>query len=229
MKTKHIFILFFTLSLLIINSCAPAYIPNVVNAPMLTNKGELQASVHFGASGFNPQFAYAITDHLGMMVNASFIDVTSDSSSTSDFYHKHTFFEFGPGYYTNFGSRFKFGTYGGVGFGKINAEYDNDLWTSRSDVKCTRLFLQPTIGMTSKVFDLGLSTRFVVVSFNQDSEKNTGIMFEPAVTAKLGWDHIKAVGQIGLSYPLNPDNIHFVYQVGLVSLGLQANFGKMFK
>jgi len=229
MKTKQFSLLLFTSAIFLINSCAPAYVPNVVNAPMLTNKGEMQASVHFGASGFNPQFAYAITDHLGIMVNASFIDVTSDSTSTTKSYHKHTFYEFGPGYYTNFGSRFKFGTYGGVGFGTINAEYDNDLWSSRTDVKCIRLFLQPTIGLTSKILDVGISTRFVVVTFNQDSNKDTGIMFEPALTAKLGWDHIKAVGQIGLSYPLNSDNIHFVYQPGLISLGIQANFGKMFK
>ena len=208
MKTKQFSLLLFTSAIFLINSCAPAYVPNVVNAPMLTNKGEMQASVHFGASGFNPQFAYAITDHLGIMVNASFIDVTSDSTSTTKSYHKHTFYEFGPGYYTNFGSRFKFGTYGGVGFGTINAEYDNDLWSSRTDVKCIRLFLQPTIGLTSKILDVGISTRFVVVTFNQDSNKDTGIMFEPALTAKLGWDHIKAVGQIGLSYPLNSDNIH---------------------
>jgi len=230
MKTKQFSILLFASAIFLINSCAPAYVPNVINAPMLTNQGEIQAAIHFGTSGFNPQFAYAFTNHLGIMLNASFLDMTSDTSSTSDFYHKHSFFEFGPGYYTNFGSsRFKFGTYGGVGFGKINAEYENEIWNSRVEVKCTRLFLQPTVGVTSKIFDLGISTRFVVVTFNQDSEKDTGIMFEPALTAKLGWDHIKAVGQIGLSYPLNSDNIHFVYQPGLVSLGIQGNFGKIFK
>ncbi len=229
MKTRPLFFLFYAFVVLILNSCAPAYIPNVINAPMLTNKGEIQASVHLGASGLNPQFAYAVTNHFGIMANASFLDVTSDSTSTTKSYHKHTFYEFGPGYYTNFGSRFKFGTYGGVGFGTINAEYDNNIWTSRTDVKCTRFFLQPTVGMTSKIADLGISTRFVVVTFSQDSEKDTGVMFEPALTAKLGWDHIKIVGQAGLSYPFNSDNIHFVYQPFLISLGLQANFGKIFQ
>jgi hypothetical protein len=228
MKRIQLFFPFYAIVLLLLNSCAPSYIPNVINAPMLTNKGEFQASMHFGASGFNPQFTYAITNHLGIMANASFMDATTDSTSNS--YHKHSFYEFGPGYYTNFGSRFKFGLYGGYGFGTINAVYENSLWTSRSDVKCSRLFLQPTIGITSSIFDLGLSSRFVVVSFNQEGlNPDTGVMFEPAITAKLGYEHIKAVGQIGLSLPINSDNIHFNYQFGLVSLGIQANFGKIFK
>ena len=229
MKTRRLILLFSVTAAFIINSCAPAYVPNVINAPMLTNKGEVQAAVHFGASGFNPQFSYALTNHLGIMLNASFLDMTSDTSSSTDFYHKHSFFEIGPGYYTNFGSRFKFGTFGGVGFGRIKAEYDNDLWVSRSDVKCTRFFLQPTLGMTSKIFDLGISSRFVMVSFKQESEKNTGFMFEPAVTGRIGYEHIKAVVQVGVSVPINPDNIHFVYQPGLVSLGIQGDFGKIFK
>lgn len=228
MKRSVLFILLYISAILIFNSCAPAYIPNVINAPMLTNKGEIQASAHLGLSGLNPQFAYAITDHLGIMANASFLNIKSDSSSTSDFSHKATFYELGAGYYSHFGSRFKFATYGGAGVGKVNAEYDNELWSSGVDVNCTRIFLQPTIGMTSKIVDLGISTRFVAVSFSQDSEKNTGFMFEPAFTAKLGWDYIKVIGQIGLSFPLNKENINFVYQPGLFSLGLQLNLGKIF-
>jgi hypothetical protein len=229
MKKKNLFVLLYISGILIYNSCAPAYIPNVINAPMFSNKGEIQASVHLGFSGANPQLAYAVTDHIGIMANGSFLNVKSDESSAADFNHKSSFFELGSGYYSAFGSRFKFGAYGGAGLGKINAEYENSFWTSGVDVNCTRFFFQPTIGMTSKIFDLGVSTRLVAVSFGQNSEKNTGIMFEPALTAKLGWDYIKVVGQVGLSYPINGDDINFVYQPGLFSLGLQGNFGKVFK
>jgi hypothetical protein len=230
MKTKHtVIILTVVIPLLILNSCAPVYVPNVLNAPMLTNKGEIQASAHFGTAGFDPQLAYAITNNLGIMINASFLDVTSDTTSTADFYHKHTFFEFGPGYYRNLGKGFKFETYAGYGFGKINGDYENALWTSRTNVNTTRFFLQPTFGYTSKIMDIGISSRLVIVTFDQNSEKNTGIMIEPAVTAKLGWDHIKIVGQLGLSYPLNSNSVHFQYQPGLFSLGLMADFGKVFK
>jgi len=210
-------------------SCAPAYVPNRVNTPLLTNKGELQVSVSFGTSGIDPQVAYALTDNIGLMANASFLDNTSDESSTSYSFHKHFFIEFGPGYYRNLQNGFKFETFTGVGLGKINGEYDNILWTSRVDVKNTRFFLQPSFGYTSKLLDIGLSTRLVAVSFRQSSESNTGILIEPAITAKLGWDHVKIISQIGLAYPFNEEDISFVYQPVLFSLGIQGNFGKIFK
>jgi hypothetical protein len=215
--------------LVLVYSCAPAYVPNRVNAPLLTNKGEIQISASIGTSGFDPQIAYAVTNSIGLMANASVLDMSSDETSESDIYHSHIFFEFGPGYYRNLNRGFKFETFTGIGFGRINGEYENSLWTSNVDVKSKRYFLQPSFGYTSKLLDIGVSARLVVVSFDQNSEKNTGVLVEPALTAKLGWDHIKIIGQIGLAYPLNESDINFAYQPGLVSLGLQANFGKVFK
>jgi hypothetical protein len=226
MKTKQLILLLYVSVILILNSCAPAYVPNVLNAPMLTNKGEVQAAIHAGTSGFDPQFAYAITNHVGVMLNSSFMNSTSDSSNS---YHKHQFVEFGAGYFTNFARRFKFETFGGAGFGKLQAEYDNASWISRSDVKLTRFFIQPTLGITSKVVDFGISTRFVAVNMVQETVNNAGFLLEPAVTLKLGWDHIKAVAQVGVSLPLNEAHIEFNYQPFLISLGLQANFGKIFQ
>jgi hypothetical protein len=39
MKAKQLILLIAACVILVLNSCAPAYVPNVVNAPMLTNKG----------------------------------------------------------------------------------------------------------------------------------------------------------------------------------------------
>jgi len=225
MKTRSLFFLLYAFVVLILNSCAPAYIPNVLNAPLLTNKNEVQVAIHAGTSGFDPQVAYAITNHFGVMVNASFLDETSDST---DSYHKHGFAELGAGYFTNFASRFKFEIFGGAGFGKISALYDNNKWISRSQVDVTRYFIQPSLGITSKVVDFGISTRFSLVSMKQETANVTGLMFEPAATLKLGWDHLKAMAQIGVSAPLTKD-VGFNYQPFLFSLGLQANFGKIFQ
>jgi hypothetical protein len=225
MKTKHLFLLLYVSVIMILDSCAPAYVPNVLNAPLLTNKGEVQAAIHMGTSGFDPQFAYAITNHIGVMANASFMDETSDST---DSYHKHGFIEFGAGYFTNFARRFKFETFGGAGFGKISALYDNDLWTTLSQVDVKRYFIQPTLGITSKVIDFGISARFALVNMKQETKSTTGLMFEPAATLKLGWDHIKVVAQVGVSAPMTKD-VEFDYQPFLISLGLQANFGKIFQ
>jgi len=228
MKKSKLLLLFPAL-ILLAASCAPAYVPNVINAPLLTNKGEFQASVHTGTSGFDPQFAYAITNNIGIMANASFLDMTSDTTSTADFYHRHFFVEFGPGYYKNLKHGFKFETFTGYGFGKIESEYENSLWSDRSEVSTTRFFVQPTFGYTSKLVDLGLSARLVFVNFEQNSVENAGVLIEPAFTAKLGWDHVKIVGQIGLAYPLSEEDINFTFQPGLFSLGLMLDFGKIFK
>jgi hypothetical protein len=225
MKTRDLFFLLFVSFILILGSCAPAYVPNVLNAPMLTNKNEVQVALHAGTSGFDPQVAYAITNHIGVMANASFMDQTSD---TTDSYHKHGFIEFGAGYYTNFAKRFKFETFAGAGFGKIEAEYDNGSWTSFSQADIKRYFVQPTLGITSKVIDFGISARIALVNLKQQTNTISGLMFEPAATLKLGWDHLKAVAQVGISAPFNKD-INFNYQPFLISLGLQANFGKVFQ
>lgn len=207
-------------------SCAPVYVPNTVNVPLFTNRNEIQASLHAGTSGFDPQIAYAVTDHLGLMVNASFMNNTSDST---DNFHKHRFFEGGAGYYTHFATRGKFETFLGFGSGRVSSLYSNNIWTSSSDARFNRIFIQPSLGFTTKVVDLGLSSRLVLVGFNQDSERNSGFFIEPALTLKAGYDHIKAVGQLGFSLPVNEDEIPFNYQPLIISLGIQANFGKIFK
>jgi len=226
MKLKSFIFLVFISIILIINSCAPAYVPNVINTPLLTNRGEVQAALHAGVSGFDPQFAYAITNHLGIMANGSFQNSTSDSTNN---YHKHGFGELGLGYLRPLGTRGKFETFAGIGTGKIQALYENHLWASRSNVNITRYFIQPTIGITSKLIDFGFSTRISIVDLHNENASTTGVFAEPAVTAKLGWDHLKIVGQLGLSLPDNKENNVISYQPLLLSLGAQLNFGKVFK
>jgi hypothetical protein len=224
MKTNLLAYSFFVF--IILNSCAPAYVPSVVNIPLLTNKGEVQAAVYAGTSGVDPQLTYAFSNHVGVMLNGSF---ANNTSSTTNNYHKHQFGEIGAGYYTHFLQRGKFETFAGAGSGKLSAEFDNNLWISRSNVNYTRIFVQPAVGFTTKIFDLGFSTRFVFLKLHQELESNTGIFAEPVINVKFGYDHIKAVAQLGLSLPMNSGNIDFTYQPLLFSLGLQANFGKVFK
>jgi hypothetical protein len=226
METRKLIFTISASTILILNSCAPVYVPSVVNAPLLTNKGEVQAALHVGTSGIDPQFTYAVSKHIGLMLNGSFANNTSDTTNN---FHKHQFVEFGSGYFTNFGTRMKFETFGGIGAGKLQAEYDNNLWVSRSNVDFTRFFIQPTLGFTTKIFDAGISSRFVLVNLHQESASSTRGFIEPVLTGKLGYDHIKAVMQMGLSFPLNSGKVSYNYQPLLISLGIQGNFGKVFK
>ncbi|MBN2272801.1 MAG: hypothetical protein JXK95_00590 [Bacteroidales bacterium] len=224
-KKNHQFLIYLlgALTVLYASSCAPAYVPNVINTPMLSNKGEFQATVNAGLAGFDPQLSYAITDHIGVMLNGSFANRTSDS--TDDF-HKHIFVEIGSGYYKKIGTSGRFEAYGGAGFGKLQAEYENELWMARSDVNSLRFFIQPAIGASTDIFDGSFAARFVVLNLKQESESNTGIFIEPALTAKVGYKYAKAVFQFGLALPLNSNTIEFNYQPFLFSVGLQATLGR---
>jgi hypothetical protein len=210
-------------AVILFKSCAPAYIPNVVNTPMLGDRGEFQAAVYTGSSGFDAQAAFAITDNVGLMLNGSFADRTSDST---DNFHKHQFVEFAPGYHTKLGQSGRFETFLGFGTGKINALYGAGLWDSRSNVNYNRIFLQPAIGTATDYFDGSFAMRFVYVDLFQEDKSNYGLFFEPVVTAKLGYKYVKAVAQFGFSIPINGDHVQFNYQPFIFSLGLQGTFGR---
>jgi hypothetical protein len=210
----------------IIFSCAPSYVPNVVNTPLFSNKGEFQASVNTGASGFDPQLAFAVTNHVGLMLNGSFASRTSD---TTDAYHKHQFFEIGAGYYQKIGNNGRFEVFAGAGFGKVNAFYENNLWYNRSDVNNFRFFFEPVIGATTSIFDGSFTPRLVFVNLYQESSGNTGVFIEPAITAKFGYKYIKTVFQLGFSVPFNSSSIEFEFQPIIFSIGLQATLGKKYE
>ena len=122
--TSSCFLIFISL-IIIISGCAPSYLPNVINTPLLNNKNEFQGAVNVGASGFDPQFSYALTDHIGLMMNGCFSN--SDPSIKSSSYNKHQFYEFGAGYFTRDKNNLLFEVYGGAGFGTYNSKYSYNL------------------------------------------------------------------------------------------------------
>jgi hypothetical protein len=204
-------------------SCAPAYVPNTLNTPLMSNKGEVHAAVNYGLSGFDPQAAYAITDHIGIMVNGSFRNSTSDSS---DSYHKHIFVEGGGGYYTKIGGIGRFETYGGYGYSRLQAYFDSDIWTNFTDVSSNRFFLQPAIGISTQVFDGSFATRLVMVDMHQGGTQKTGFFIEPALTLKLGYKYVKGLLQFGLSFPMDSEGYDFNHQPFLFSIGLQTTLNR---
>jgi hypothetical protein len=226
-KTLIRLAIYFTVSVtLVVSSCAPAYIPNVINTPLLSNKGEFQAAVYTGTSGFDPQLAYAVSDHVGLMLNGSFASRTNDST---DDYHKHQFVEIGTGYYTKIGTEGRFETFGGFGYGKVKVNDDNDLWLAHSDVNSIRLFIQPAFGLTSDFFDGSAAMRFVFLDLYQGSVKGSDFFIEPVVTCKLGFKYVKAVFQTGFSLrTFSSSSNYFNYQPFIISIGLQANINKIF-
>ena len=206
---------------LMLSSCAPMYVPNVINTALLKNQGEIQMSVYTGTAGIDPQFAFAITDHIGIMANGSFAD---RSDTTGDF-HKHTFVEFGAGYFENIGGNGVVEVYGGYGFGKLEASFNSDeIWTSYANVTSNRIFLQPSIGLTTSVADIAFSPRLCYVTVSQESVTKSTLFFEPAITGKVGFKYVKFNGQLGFSVPANGEYIN--YQPIMFSIGMQVFIGR---
>lgn len=221
MKKTIIITIIFVLAIIILNSCAPLYVPNVVNTPMLTEEDDFNASIHLGTSGYDAQGAYAVTDNIAVMLNTSFISSTSDST---DNFHKHFFIETGAGYYKPIGNYFLFDTYAGYGIGKINSYQSADIFLSYANTYVHRFFIQPSFGFVSPYFEAALAPRTVMASVSQANVNQTGFFFEPTLVLKTGAPNFKATAQLGLSIMLNEYENSFNYQPFIFSIGLQYSF-----
>jgi len=210
-------------------SCSPEYIPNMANTPMFSNQGELQATIATGTSNFDAQAAYAVSDHIGVMVNGSYGNETSD---TTDEFHKHSFIEGGVGYYDKLGKNFRYEIYGGYGFGKTEGEFDTEFDSRITDANMQRIFVQPGIGVATGVFDGSFSPRFALVKMDPGEETfekggyNTFI--EPIITTKIGYKWVKFVAQFGVSFPVGNNDINFDYQPVIINFGLNFNIGRIY-
>lgn len=202
-----------------LSSCAPSYIPNKINAPLLTSKGEFKGGISTGSSGIDPQFAYAVSSHIALMLNGSF----ATTNDTSDTYEKHQFAEIGVGYFSEMGSpNFYYEVYGGIGCGSLESKDKTDLFSSRANVHNTRLFIQSNIGYVSRNFECGISNRIVAANIKEMASTKSCTYYEPAFTFKAGCRSLKAVFQIGVSLPLTDSPS---YEPIISSIGLEVKLG----
>lgn len=214
---------------IVFTSCSPEYIPNMVNSPMFTNAGEFQATIATGNSNFDAQTAVAITDHLGIMVNGSYGNETSDSS---DNFHKHTFIEAGFGYYEKIGETFRYEMYGGYGFGEVEGYFKNSFIDEISNARYNRFFIQPGIGISTGIYDGSFSPRFAIVQMNPKGSNfqvgDYNVFFEPVITSKIGYKYVKFIAQFGISLPLGDQDLNYDYQVFIFNFGLNFNIGRKY-
>ncbi len=224
-------ILFFAFSIvLFLFSCAPAYVPNVVNVPMLSNKGETQVGAYAGLSGFDFQFATAPANHFGVILNGSFMNNNSEQQSD---YHKHIFAEAGAGYFNKTKRNISYEMYGGLGYGNIDvaATFLNVQTITKATL--SRAFLQPDIGISTKFFGISFSPRTVFVNAVSDlnSAQEANIFFiEPVITLNAGFKKVYLQMQAGFSKNIGgtlPD--WFTYEPLIFSVGIHFKFGEIGK
>ena len=215
---------------LLLTSCKILYIPTTHNSPMLSNKNEFQVSALVG-TGVNLQSAYAVTDHVGLMLNGFFLSSNKEmdlgSDSTKKINELWLNFEAGAGYFTKVLDVFTFEIYAGGGTGRVPGDFRNVNYTydGTQTAPMSKLFIQPAIGFRSKIVDISGVSRFSAITMNNQ----TRYFFEPGVVAKLGYKNFRFIGSVGLSKPMNElENATWDYLLFNMGVGLQYNFGRKY-
>jgi hypothetical protein len=215
--------------------------PNPVNTPMLTEKGETKLTIGY-TNGLQGQFASAITDEIGVMANGGFGSDEKSNSGLSKSNRKITsnFFEGGIGYFSRLSGSLIFEFYGGAGYGHFNDEEKNNSSSSSfGSVKgnIARFFIQPSFGLALNGLSLSLALRNSYVNLlNYTAVKDNvtlgkgGIFFEPALTMKIGGKKFKFIMQLALSLPFDGAEVNgWDVQFATGIIGLEFNLGEIFK
>jgi hypothetical protein len=217
-----------------LSSCVHVYYsPNTANAPLLSEKGESRVNALY-CSGSNSEFAggelqlaYALTDHVGMMVNGFSAskkenlynwDINSNSSTSHEEKGNGSYLEAAAGYFKNVDkrkNRWIMEIYGGLGKGIVNNDYG---YHDFSKVGITKVFVQPSIGYRSGRIELAFVPKIsfvkwrikensIVYAFNDtprgDMElihsKPSFVAFEPSVVFRGGAKGFKVQAALSFS------------------------------
>lgn len=202
---------------LILSSCAhPYYLSKGPNVPLFTEKNEFSGSISMGMGDYysstEVQAAYALTDHIAVM--SDFI-ITNGGYETNQNYDKLKYFDGAVGYFKPFDKFLVFEIFGGFGTCSQEHIYYSYNWLGsvtfpegKANISYTKSFLQPSIGMTFKAFEVAFSTSLSSQTFNIESnsvsnttayndeirlisENNHVFLFEPALTCRAGWENVK--------------------------------------
>jgi hypothetical protein len=237
--------------LLFTQSCVRVlYTPNMQNVPLLQEKNDFQATLNLQ----NFQGAYAITNHIGLMVNGQFIrgKVKEDFLFlTQEQIPKTKLLEGGVGYFTSFGKGGVIEIYGGGGKGSISFDALENTNTGgnyldKYSAKSSRLFIQSSVGMKKGSFDFAFSLRFLRLNFydadtseytyNSSIPENPDLsqlelynysFIEPGLTFRYGFRYIKV--QVQYTYSKQLDSHKIEHVDGKLNVGVHINIAEMYK
>jgi len=252
MKNLKILILF--LAVFLCNCAHYYYVPDVQNVPLFREKNELHLAGYYGGGMYSNsaevQASYSLPYNIGIMAN--YMHGGGGNVSQND-YGKGNYFEGALGYYKPFEKlNGVFEIYGGIGGGKQHHEYSSryfDQWEyyyqydGSSDLSFSKLFIQPSYGLTFDMFDVAMSTDLCRLSYsninnnitapaefnkvNSLSDKNH-YFIEPALTLRGGWKYIKFQFQASYTGYLGPHEYYF-YEEFHFGAGLYFTIANRFK
>jgi hypothetical protein len=200
------------------SACSPRYYaPNTHNLPLLTRAGDFSGAFTFGASRGELQGAYAFTDRVAVLANASAFDEADDEQGDGG---QGGIVDVGVGYVTPFADRFHFSVFGLVGGGTVENHFpstvsSNPGTTGILEADLSRFGVQPAIAFESTYFEAIASTRILGLRYsdvtgslvfdNTDQvqslrSQSSHTLLEPAITVRGGFETWKVQLQLGWSF-----------------------------
>lgn len=221
------------------------YVPDVQNVPLFKEKDESRVSILIGggdeSSCLEFQGAYALTGEIGIM--AGYMSANGGDKNLHNWAKGH-YFDGAVGYYKSLEHNFIFEFYGGFGAGSEYHEYNYDQSVSSAELSFNKLFLQPSLGFTSDLIDIAVSSRINYLSFNNIQNNilinspgyeevvslgaRNYFFLEPAITVRTGWKNVKLQFQGSMATYRFISDIDYFEDVHL-SLGLTLAFGGRYK
>jgi len=154
--------------------------------------------------GYDLQLSRAISDNVGLMFNGTYL-----SYRRKDRYRKHTFGEFGIGFFSPQYENLIFEIYFGAGLGSNSLKENIFLYSEDAEVSANyfRLFAQPVLGARVEGIECGFAMRMGYVNFHKIIYSNiefmqTKLLFEPVVFFRIGPPFLQIQVQCG--YSLDP-------------------------
>jgi hypothetical protein len=253
---KYLAITTLLLAVLLCSCTHYYYVPNIQNVPLLREKDEFHFSGSYAEGDesrcFEAQTAYSVSKNIGLMAN--YMHAWGGEVSDNNYGRGH-YIEGAIGYFKPIEDYGVFEIYGGFGSSKQHHEitsptYDpiagitHTIYNGNTDVSFTKLFIQPSFGVTFNFIDLAVSTRFYSVSYNKIKNHIVGnsdeynfptnlsgkshLFLEPAVTARLGWKNLKFQSQLSYAWYLSNSSFWF-HEEWHFSVGLYLTIANRMK
>ena len=195
------------------------HIPDAQPVPLFQKQGELRVAASYQpGKGVNAAVDLALGKHLAMLAGGAFAEHDNCFSCSKEV-TRH--FELGIGAFEKMGSGGNVGeVYFGLGIGSFKTSASDGSWDPQlQDITVSagsynEAFLQADFGRNKTVCDLAASMRlsgFRYYDFGKwdgagaalfAPSEHWGLFLEPAFTFRVGYKHLKAENQIGVSLPL---------------------------
>jgi hypothetical protein len=217
-------------------ACSPKYYaPNTHNIPLLTRDGDYSAAFAFGDSRGELQGAYALTNDLGVLLNAAYFDHRDDADGDGG---EGGLLEVGFGWQHPLDERFHLAVFGLLGGGNVENHFPSTVsanpgTTGVIEADLSRFGVQPVIAFRSTYVEAAASARVVALRYSgvtgslvyagEDqaqylASRSAHTLFEPALTVRAGLPEVKV--QLQLGWSINRGHSEFRQEEGHLTAGI---------